>query len=77
MKTVNLDSILLKIQRLEKAKAAKVDEILFHSKPTRLISETIRNETVIALVAELRDIQDEINNIRYTDVTVDDDLPIK
>ena len=60
---MTVQQVIKRLEELEKAKSDKVKEIIFHSTPKRVISDEIRNVTVLQLVEELRIIQEEINDI--------------
>jgi hypothetical protein len=76
MKKVDVLTIIKKINELEKAKESKVELIISQSKPNSFISEEIRNETVLHLVAELREIKEQLNDLQFLTVEVEDDFKI-
>ena len=56
--------LIAEIERLEKIKADLVDQVVHNSRSRRIISEDIRNATVLQLVDELRDISDQIDELK-------------
>ncbi|MGZ9868148.1 hypothetical protein ACU3L3_06975 [Priestia endophytica] len=76
MKKVDVLTIIKKINELEKAKESKVEEIIRQSKPISFIGEEIRNETVLHLVTELREIEEQLNEFQFLTVEVEDDFKI-
>lgn len=56
--------LMAEVERLEREKNTLVEQIVVHSTPRRLISEEVRNQTVLALVDELRDIQNQIDELK-------------
>ena len=56
--------LMAELERLEKLKADVVDQVIHHSQSRRMISEEIRNATVLQLVDELREIQGQIDELK-------------
>jgi len=76
-KEVELYGLLVKLKKLDEAKQKKVEEILLHSKPNKLFVKEHQDELVLSLVAELREIQDQIDEIHSLSVNVPSDLSLK
>ena len=65
MKTIKtVYQLIAELERLEKLKNDLVEQIVHHSRSRRIISEDIRNATVLQLVDELRDISDQIDELK-------------
>ena len=59
----SLQEVMMKLRKLEKEKADKVEMLISQARPRKLIPDHIRNETVLMLVSELREIEDQIEEI--------------
>ncbi|WP_080845600.1 hypothetical protein [Cytobacillus gottheilii] len=75
-KQVDLYGIILKLNKLDKLKQQKFDEITQLSKTHKFTNKEVQQEQIMNVVAELRDIEGEISRIHGITVELPEDFNI-